>query len=225
MMRRTNIVLMKSCTTVLLFIAACISAYPQIAVTADPVGARPLTGESYLDVEGSPFLFSEWRKGAVTLEDGTTYSNLMLMYDQVSDQLIFKNTKGQTQIFLKPVKAFTIDGAPGDSLIFQTGYPPKQKAFYQVLVAGNTSLLKKETKVLMDEKEYGSARTVRHIVPSIGYFIVRNGQLKSVKLQRKSILAAFGDRHDDIERYIADRRLRLGEEASLVELALFYNTF
>ncbi|SEK62863.1 hypothetical protein [Parapedobacter koreensis] len=220
-----NAVIVKCCLAFAITLSL-FKGYCQIAISADPVGGKPLTGESYLDVKGSPFLFEDWKTGNVTLDNDTEYKNVQLKYDEVEDRLIFQNHKGISQMFMKPVKSFVIyvDGNSGDSVLFSTQFSSNKTGFHQILASGDVYLLKKVKKVLMDEKQYGSAKTIRNVVPSTKYFVYKGGQLTEVKLNKRMLSEVFKDKQSEVTQYIADKRLNLKDEKDWGNVVTFYNT-
>lgn len=113
----------------------------------------------------------------------------------------------------------------GDSVLFSTGFLPDKDNFYQVLVSGDTWLLKRVKKVLMDEKQYGSAKTFRNVIPSAKYFVYQSDQLQDVKLNKKSITTTLLDeKQGEIKQFVNDRQLKLNEEGDLIEVIKYYNS-
>src|SRR6218665_1132429 len=134
------------------------TAQAQIAVSNDAIGGTPLTGQSYMNVKGTPYLLENWEKGSVTLASGKKFEALDLKFDQVINQVIFQDIDGSMKAFSQPIAAFTI-GKDANMHEFQRGV---DGIFYEKLLSGKIILWKKNHKTLIDEKPYGSATVQRN---------------------------------------------------------------
>ncbi|PKV67431.1 hypothetical protein [Pontibacter ramchanderi] len=185
---------------------------------------RPVMAKQYLDVKGSPYLDDEWQEGWVKLQDGREYAGVRLKYDQVADELMFSNKKGEAQLFVHPVVAFELN-----KRLFVSGYNPVDAtpltAFYEVLVNGPTQLLKRTSKWVHEEVPYSSATKVRSIIEQQNYYLSdREGRLTKLKKDRKSLLQALGRKQADLEKYTKANRLDLRQEQDMAKLVAYYNT-
>src|SRR5688572_18632374 len=144
---------------------------------------RPLLERQYTDIQGSPYLTDSWQKGSVRLVNGKAHNDVQLKYDQVAENVIFKGTSGQALQFAEPVREFklqTVESTVTAALLFRSGYKPADGAtvntFYQVLSDGETPLLKRSFKKIIENKPYGSATTVKMFQDINAYYLVKSGQ-------------------------------------------------
>ncbi|SKB55247.1 hypothetical protein SAMN05660226_01919 [Parapedobacter luteus] len=191
------------------------ASFGQWTISADPVGGTPIKGQSYQGIKGSPYLFADWAKGRVTLSDGSSYTNIDLLYDMLAEQLVFKDKAGNTLAFNKPVSGFSlIEPTTGDTLNFiqlsgVVGY-------LEILVDGEAPLYKKTVKSLVDQAAtFGQPNQIKNVLTSSTYYTVVDQQLVKFKTV------------DDLERIfpgenIAERqkqyRLNIKKEADLIRL-------
>src|SRR6476661_4223870 len=117
------------------------------------INGLPLSVIRYENVVGSPYLFEDFKPGKVILASGKAYEGLVLQYDQVADQLIFKYQQEQPQHFVEQATEFwLLDTLNGEHLHFKNGFPPVDKftsaSYYQVLSTGKASLLRKHEKYI-----------------------------------------------------------------------------
>ncbi|HUH33304.1 MAG TPA: hypothetical protein VLZ28_05075 [Daejeonella sp.] len=213
------------CVLSLCFVAISLNAQ----VIQDENG-RPLLAIHYTDVQGSPFLADSWTKGNVKLADGETYNDMDLKYDQVTDQLIFKNSIGAAMAFLKPVNEFTllsVGSAVIQPLLFRNGYKPVNgntaKTFYQVLSDGETPLIKQSIKKVSETKPYGSATVIKTFEEIHTYFLVQQGTPVKIKKDRKSILEALKDYQKELQEFVKNNNLNFKSEGDLIMLLTYYN--
>ncbi|MFD2513183.1 hypothetical protein ACFSRY_04850 [Pontibacter locisalis] len=221
----------KICLSAALICAAVVSASAQFVALNDHMG-QPVRTKEYTDVKGSPYLYETWMKGAVTVAKGTRYEGVELMYDQVSDELVFKSEKGEAKIFVDPVKEFSFkiekDGELVKEQVFRNGFAPidgaKPYTFYEVLVDGQTKLLKRTSKSIFEEATYSSATKVKSFQSSNYYYLVQDNKLVKVKSDKKSILNALSDKGTELEAFIKSNRLDLKKDADLARLVAYYNS-
>jgi hypothetical protein len=203
-----------------LFAAKNLSA--QYQFVADEKG-RLLTDKRYENVEGSAYLFPDWKEGEVITNEKKIVQNLSLKYDQVADNLLFQ-ANGTSYEFIPKVTSFVIksgklrqkfmylmkeDGAP------VTGY-------FEVLAEGKFKLYKKVKKILLEAKGYNSANINKVIDENKRYYYVENGKFKELKINKKSIENSLADHKSGVEAYLASNK-SLKDEGDIILLFQFLN--
>lgn len=206
-----------------LSIIACLaysSATAQIAVSADPVGGTPMTGQVYMNVKGSPYLLEDWAKGSVTLASRKKFENLNLMFDQIANQVIFKDADGVIKSFNQPIVAFTL----GQESNIHNFEKAADGLFYEKLVSGKVNLWKKNKKTIIDEKPYGSATVQRNVLNNTTYYVGELTQLTKIKNDKKSVLEVLSSNASEVEAFIKEQKLNPKNEADLFRIFLYYNS-
>jgi hypothetical protein len=194
------------------------------AIYGQDVNGSPIKASRYLDINGSPYFSDSWMEGIVQLNNGQTY-NLDIKYDLVADNLLFKNKTGDSLTFVLPVKEFKFKQL---NHVFRSGFPStsnntSKQSFYEVLYDGNPALLKKQSKSIWEETTtYGTANRVKNISEKIAYYIYDGTNMKPLKNQKKSVLAAFGSKSAAIEAYIKDQKLDVSKDEDLVKVFAYY---
>ena len=208
-------------------LAAVAGASAQFESLNDNMG-RPLRAVIHTDVNGTPYLFDDWVKGTVTINKGTQFVGVDLKYDIVSDELIFKSEKGESQTFVEPVREFTLKTEKGNLHVFRNGFVPvddaKPISFYEVLVDEKTALLKRSSKSIQEEVSYSSATKVKNFQPATAYYLAKDSKLTKIKNDKKSVLAALPEKSTQLEAYIKAQKLDLKNDSHLVKLIAYYNT-
>ena len=159
------------------------------------------------------------------MSNGNFIENVLLRFDQVQDQLLFKDNTDKEMLFSEPIVEFTIDGD-----IFRGGYVPidgaKPSVFYEVLEDGKTQLLKRTSKKIFEETPYSSATKVKTISSTETYYLLPNGgtQLVKVKKDKKSLLDAMGNKKSELDQFIKDQRLNLRNDSDMAKLVAYYNS-
>lgn len=223
---KSNTMSKKIIYLLLILIAASISSV--LAQTINYADGKPVQVIQYTELQGSIYFNDNWLPGSVKTEDGKLISNLKLKYDELNDQVYFKGQDESPMAFLTPVQEFTLIGEGGQNLTFRNGYPSIQslteKSFYCVLADGKTQFLKKTVKQIVETKEYNSATSVKTALEGVRYLIFKNHALTIVKKDKKSILAALGDKQDQLEAYIKANNLNLKDEGDIIKLVTYYNS-
>lgn len=208
---------------------ARVSAQAGAALLSKGADGNPVFEKSYIDVQGSPYLQEDWAIGNVTLKNGKSYTGVGLKYDQVKDELLFRNEKNEMNTFAQPVKSFTITSRKNNSqLLFRNGFAPVKAAtensWYQVLADGKVQLLFRNVKKVRKDKAYNSATTVLTIEEYPTWFIAKDGVPVSIKKNEKAVLEAIGGDRTALEAYIRSNKLNVKNDEDLVKLIVYYNS-
>lgn len=192
---------------------------------------RPVFTRQYTDVQGSPYFSDSWLKGEVKLINGESYKNMDLKYDQVGDVLLFKNSKNETMSFVIPVSEFKLinSSAGGEEIIlFRSGYKPADgntdKVFYQVLSDGETPLLKRWSKKVVESKPYSSASVIKTFEQVQMYYLAKNGIPLKIRRDKKALLEVLKDYSRELDEFIKANNINLKTESDLKSLVYYYNS-
>lgn len=192
---------------------------------------RPVFSRHYTDVQGSPYFSDSWLKGEVKLTNGETYKNMDLKYDQVSDELIFKNSKNEAMSFITPVSEFKLINASAsgpETIDFRRGYKPAdgntEKSFYQVLSDGETPLLKRWSKKVVESKPYSSATVIKTFEQVQVYYLVKSGIPLKIRRDKKALLEVLKDYSTQLDEFIKANNINLKTESGLRMLVYYYNS-
>jgi hypothetical protein len=194
---------------------------------------KVITPIRYMNVEGTPYLSEDWMPGDVKLANGvTSQEKMMLKYNLVDDMVLFKDKdSGEQMAFVIPVQEFTINLTDDDKLFvrrFRSGYKDIDGAtptsFFEVLSDGKVQLLKKDVKKPFENQEIGSASKTTSFIEKVKYYLVNNGKVIPVKNDKKTLLAALGDKQAQLEEYIKTNKLTVKTDAQLGKLVDYYNT-
>jgi hypothetical protein len=189
---------------------------------------RPIFAKQYIDVQGSPYFSDIWLQGSVRLSDGKFYENMALRYDLVGDQLIFKSLAGEPMNFVLEVNEFKLLSTAAEELNFRNGFKPAdegtEKTFYQVLSDGETPLLKRTWKKVIEQKPYTSATIEKSFRQLESYYLVKQGTPVRIKKDRKAVLEILTDYHSQLDQFIKLNNLNLKNDPDLVSLITYYNS-
>ncbi|RYU95957.1 hypothetical protein [Emticicia agri] len=192
------------------------------------VNGRPLLAGKYVDLVGTPYLFEDWTKGEVTLENGKNHKDLDLKYDQIEGIVFFKGKNGADMGFTSMVKSFIL--YPNNVAMSFVQIPEiketERDPYFEVLSDGKkVKLLKKTKKVIREGKAYGSASGTRTFSENTIYYLLKaDGTYTKVKKDKKAIINALSDKSVEVEQYIKDNKTNFKEDASVAAVVNYYNT-
>jgi hypothetical protein len=171
------------------------------------------------------FLAPEKQPGSVYY-NGYLYPNLRLSYDVVRDQLLLAQPASPVMLQLigEKVGYFFIAGHHFIRLAADSAAAAIRPGYYEVLADGSSQVLAKRGKRMQQQ-------VINH------YIDVRFNQLDKLFIKKAGVyypvnkkavaLRVFSDRSKEVQRYIQEHQLKFNKaqlEASLVELALYYNS-
>lgn len=177
------------------------------------------------NVQGSPYYLDTFSYGKVYVNNDNPYST-SLRYNAYSDEIEMQD-QGKTISLLKRkyIKA-EINGkqfAIKEYLLNNN----KREGYFVTLNEGNTSLLLRQTKTLLEaekaDSSYKADKPARFVDKTAYYLSVDNAPAVAVRLKKKDILKKLSHKKE-VEQYIADNSLKLKKEAEIVQLLAYYNT-
>ncbi|RDC56681.1 hypothetical protein DU508_05585 [Pedobacter chinensis] len=86
--------------TLLIFLISTSDIYAQEFFRLKESIGMPLRFRTYVDLKGSPYFIDSWTKGIIKQSNGQISKNIELKYDQLEDELIFKNANGRSLVLL-----------------------------------------------------------------------------------------------------------------------------
>ncbi len=186
-------------------------------------GAGMWTVSKPLDasIQGTPYLFPNWEGNfQITSKEGIQYKLYNLNYNLSSKKL---------ETVLAKDSVFQYDVSKIDYVKnFNRKYKVINTELYQELVYGEKiSLLKGFYATVIDGVI--SPLTQQYTTPNrysqkSKYFYLKGEQFLEIKLKKKDVLNAFGDKAEQIKKYAKDSNLSFGDETDVMTLFRYYNT-
>ena len=180
-------------------------------------------------IEGTPFFKEQMMKGAVILSDGKEYKNIMVRLNLLESQLNYLDDKQNEMIATTPVKEVVIWDTINNKdhrFIFSNyieATEKPEKDFYELLQSGKAELYKQYKKRVLESKPYGSATTEQSIKTDIKFYLLLQGNWTQVKKMKDLPDLLLGKR-SEIQKFINEKNLTTGNEASYEEVISYYNT-
>ena len=185
-------------------------------------GNKYLSDKYFLQKNGHRFFISrEALKGSVVY-DGVLYSDIYLMHDEVSDELIFKDFSKKIQLINILVSEFTISDF--GFVKIATDEPTLKEGFYQVLYNGKYRVLKKEVKSILEDISSASDGIKRYVNTDYFYLIERDSRYYPIK-KKKDLLRIEGFSAKETQKLIKDKKLNFkkNRDVFLTDICEFYD--
>lgn len=201
----------------------------QIAVTNN-INGTPLEVKDDGKIKGSRYLIDDWVKGQVLQEDNKSFQDMLLKYDVLNDQLIFKDKNNQILKFKYPVKQFQLLSPEflNHPSIFKNGFPATgkltNKSFYLVLAEGKATLLKKPVKSINESIPYGESTKTEEILNSEHYYVLHNTKMVKIKKDKESLIKTLTDKRAELDQFAKQNELKGKSDEELIRIIEYYNT-
>lgn len=203
-----------------IYLSVCVFAAHAQFMT--DVNGRPVVEYKYTDIDGSPYLKSDWSIGIVKTPNGKTYEIARVRYDAYKDELEYDQAGKYFRLGPEIAEFSSGDGT------FRNGFPDidnlNKRSFYQVLYDGKTKVLKKISIRIVTEKPYGSATEVKRFLKDEHLFLFKNNMMSKLKRDKKSILSLLENQTSELENFIKDQKLKLSKEEDILKLVEKYDS-
>jgi hypothetical protein len=194
------------------------------------VGGNPISTTKYIKVvDGTPYFNAGWMKGEILLPDGRVYDSLRLRLDLAADEVQYISPNGSELIVSTPVKAITfIDSISGDLFHFihsefMQVNPIPAKGWYQCLIEGKAFLYKKISKLVSENRPYGSATFEQSIESTDQYYIYVDRVFSRVK-KISELPTLLRDKSGEIRNFISGKRLNGKKEMDYTQVVSYYHS-
>jgi hypothetical protein len=175
---------------------------------------------------GNSTLNKEWATGSVVLNNGMQATNMQLQFDIKQNALYFKND-GHIYAFAGIVRACIMtyeENGEQNTVLLRSGYPDANgdstNVLYQVITEGPNIQFLKLLKPTVDEQyTYGYAEKQSYGIKEESYiYLVDKKQLVKIKENEKSVENALSDYANQVQKFIADKNVKLDSDAQIAEL-------
>ncbi len=221
--------------TILLFIAGLNNIFAQsitsqvstnFFVEAYNIRGRPFTNKDAINVEGSPLLNNEWKKGTVYFKDGSVSKDVELKFNLEKNELYF-NRNGEMFTFNDPIASFRLEmenEGKSEELLFRSGYPPhgrhNKESFYEVVADGaKFQVINFRYSYLADTYVYGGS-SKKKFTPNeeLYVFDLAFGKVIRIKRSEAAVMDAMPDLKNRISQICSTKKLKMKTNGDLIIL-------
>jgi hypothetical protein len=179
----------------------------------------------YEGIEGSAYLFPDFRWGQLETNKGKSYDSVQLSLDLYHHELHVlmhgKEIVVQDGLVHWLSIRDTVEGKPTES-VFQSGFPAIDKNtathFYQVLSVGNPSLLLHRKRQLEKTTDVMSGLTQERFVPIEQLYVFDGTSIRRLERDSKFLEQLFEDRAARFQAYLRTHKINVKNRTQLIEL-------
>ena len=181
----------------------------------------------YSEIDGTPYLNDEFKKGTITTSSGTIIDNLLLRYNCYNDQIEYLKADSILEITPKSlVTRAEFDNRTFSYVKYRSG-GKYEEGFCEVLVKGKASLFCRYHIGFLPPSTglpYGDSNKARFKLP-VRYFYVSNedNDVDLVK-SKQDLIHILNDRKTELGTYISLNKLSLSKGDDLTRIIVYYNS-
>lgn len=192
--------------------------------------------EKYNDHKNSPYYFNEWVVGSIFGTNGEVIDSVLLNYNgytrafevKVGDRYI----KLDNQYFVRVAvdnKRNKLTKEMGRRVVFQKAIHPKfTNEFLTLNYTGRSVFLLSQFITGIQKSERldlaaGALLEKRKFTPKKIYYLLRDGDLKQVKIKKKSVLKALGYKKQ-LSTFLKDNNNEMKNERDFHQLLAYFDT-
>jgi hypothetical protein len=167
----------------------------------------------------------QWVEGTARLSDGTVLDGILFRYNMYSQQMQFIKD-GDTAAFAKPeeLSSLSFDGHRFIYTNYRSGDESKEGYFEVCTKESCQLLLRREiTYHIVDDLEDGVIND-SYILEQSYYLLKPNEPATLVRMNRKSVISAFCDKQEEVEKYIKKNKIRFKTRDDMVKVVEYYNS-
>jgi len=189
--------------------------------------------------EGNPYLYDEWKKGYLVINDTVISKQDKLQMDLEKGELIVGMGEGRgTIIDDKSITGFAINKPDNINKHFYVRLEPSQfedkdrtSHFYEVIsnLEKTNYLVKEVQKYLYDpnrSRGYQTENSLPMEWKKRTYYFIKNssGEYIKTKLNKKAVLKVLSDKNKEVKSYVASNKINLKKEHDIVKLLNYYHS-
>lgn len=179
-------------------------------------------------IDGSPYLSSEFAEGTVYTTQRLQYKGIPLRFNIYSDELQFKNPQGEIMAIAKPeiVERAVFDN---NQLVYlQYSASGKTKSGYFLLAEEGKAWFLVKPQIGFQEATqpaaYKDAEPAKFIKKADEFYL-RVGNTAAVLVNnKKDLIAAFPDNQEKIESFISKNKIKTNKKEDIAEVVKYYNS-
>ena len=190
------------------------------------VNGAPIMAQNNLGVQGSVYLFDEYKPGRVTVNK-RVYKDVKLKLDLEKNAVYFE--KGGVEM----VTTDNVDrldffdtNLEKYTHVFRNGFAAvgrnTDKTYYQILDSGKVSLLKQINIIYRESTAYGAPSATRSYEQIKSYYLLVNNTLTPIK-SSEAFLLAMPDKKNEVSSFLSSKRIKFNREDDLKRLTIYYN--
>lgn len=189
----------------------------------------PEVGEDKISTAaGNPYLFKDWMDGVVYFKSGRVVKQFKLKLDCARNRLMMQ-FEGNAFAAESQVKEFVIYTSKKnkDSLLFRKGFPAIDKntadTYYQVMLSGKAVLLRRYSRILVEEKQLVSSNSSHRLEEDEAFFLYQHEVMIPLPRNKEQLLEKLPVQSDQLKTFVAQQTLRMDKADDFLRIISKYN--
>jgi hypothetical protein len=198
-----------------------------VYATTAGVNSHLYNGSQYQDydhrITGNPFFGASYFDPGTIVYDGIQYPQTEMFYDILHDDVVIKNYSDMQLVLVKEkVSSFDYLGHHFIHLFTDSSTTGVRPGFYDELAAGNTRLLAKRKKVIVEK--IGLQSYESYYEEQNEYYVFKDGAYFPVK-DKRSLMRVLRDKKKELTKYMHEEKIkfRKNTENAMIKLVTYYN--
>ncbi len=210
------------------FLLASISLFAQNFRVTLPVGQNKIViTDSRPNLDGSPYLFEDWRNGSIYMNNGDTIVSIMLRYNVYKDEMQFQNEdKIYTIGSPENIARIILDNQTFVYLNYEEEGKPK-KGYFEVLSQGTTCLLQRHFPTILAANfnvALNSGNKNDQLSLKKKFYLKKEALVVEIDKKGKNYVSAFDLKGKDIQKFAKDNDLSFKKDEDLIQITKFANS-
>lgn len=202
--------------------------------SASPGNLVRIFDNRYEGIKGTPYFWPDWSEATITL-DNRDFQGLKAKFNVYENNLVYLNDKGQLRVLeAHQFEEFELLDSLGQSRVHFTKVPEIAQLdekygnrFVRVLYQhGANSFIALPAKELLKADysgPYSANRKFDEFIDKPLYFVIKEGQVKEVKLGKRSFFALFPENQNAISAYIRQQKIDMNSEQGWLKALAYYH--
>lgn len=183
-------------------------------------------------IEGTPYFNPNWTKGSVHLRSNSKADEVLLRFNTNTNELEFKKDDEILIAIPRVVTAFNLLNQDDEKTYFKSGFKSPEHDIYpglflRIIHDGKIKLVAHHDTEFMRAHSVNpltGKKVSRYISKKDYYLISEDGKFHDIKLKRKHILRAVGEKKDLLRSFAKTNDLDFGEENDVAEILSYYES-
>ena len=188
-----------------------------------------ITSENRPQLDGSPYLESNWDEGSIVMNSGDTIPIILLRYNFYSGEMTYKHKQVVYSIGApEKIKSITIGSLKFIYLAYKDDNEQLKKNFFELVYPGKIKLLTLYYPSVLPSN-YNPTMAVGNkndqlVVKEQYYVQVNDSNIIAIDKKGDSYINALGELGPKIKDYVKQNRLSFNNKGDLMTITFYANT-
>lgn len=196
-------------------------------VLAEPFQGQHFKAKSDNDIEGNPLVFSDWKKGEVTLKNGERYPIEKINLDAQRNKFLYQINDSIYEFLdnIREIKIFNNNGSDNSVMIFRDNIDPESDNFVELLDSGKITIFQVyEKKPEGENYSNGIVNNTRKYVLHTTQYALINKKTTPIKFNSSTLDDLTSDKKKEVEAFVKENKLKVKKEPDFLKAINYYNS-